>query len=315
MCELAGLFMLNELSKKFDKDNTGLYRDEGLTVFKNYNGHQNDKVRKEMIDLFKQDHLNLEIECNLKIVDYLDIMFDSTTGLFKPYNKTNNVPRYVNAKSNHPPSTLKEIPKSVSKGISSNFCNEQVFNAAAPFYDDILDQCGYSEKITFEKEQFTHERRNRGRKTIWYSHNSPFSKNVKTNIAKQFLHLLDKHFGRNHKYHKIFNRNNVKTSYSCMDNMTNIISSHNKKIPNSYNETNGKTCNCRNKSKCLLDNKCLTNKTVYKAEVETNDGINELSAEVYFGISETEFQSRYNNHTMSTGHTKIIPNFRNIFGI
>ena len=55
-------------------------------------------------------------------------------------------------------------------------------------------------------------------------------KNVKTNIAKQFLRLLDKNFVRNHKCHKIFNRKNVKTSYSCMDNVTNIISSHNKKM-------------------------------------------------------------------------------------
>ena len=31
--ELAGLFMLNELSKTFDKDNIGLYRDNGLSVF------------------------------------------------------------------------------------------------------------------------------------------------------------------------------------------------------------------------------------------------------------------------------------------
>ena len=35
------------------KDNIGLYRDDGLSVFKNYNGHQNDKVRKKMTDLFK----------------------------------------------------------------------------------------------------------------------------------------------------------------------------------------------------------------------------------------------------------------------
>ena len=86
VCVLAGLFMLNELSKKFDKDNIGLYRDNGLSLFKNHNGHQNDKVWKEMIDLFKQHHLNLEIKCNLKIVDYLDITFGLTTGLFKPYN-------------------------------------------------------------------------------------------------------------------------------------------------------------------------------------------------------------------------------------
>ena len=83
-----------------------------------------------------------------------------------------------------------------------------------------------------------------------------------------------------------------------MDNVTNIISSNNKNIINSGNKANGKTCNCRNKSNCPLDNKCLINKIVYKAEIETNNDINELSNKVYFGISETEFKSRYNNHTM-----------------
>ena len=81
--------------------------------------------------------------------------------------------------------------------------------------------------------------------------------------------------------------------------MTNIISSHNKKVTNSDNETNSKTCNCRNKTKCPSDNKCLTNKIVYKAEVETNNGISELPTKVYFGISKAEFKSRYNNHTTS----------------
>ena len=84
------------------------------------------------------------------------------------------------------------------------------------------------------KEQYTHERKNRGTNIIWY--NPPFSKIVKTNIEKKILHLLDKHFGRNHKYLKIFNCNNVKVSYSCMDNITNIISSHNKNVINSGNE-------------------------------------------------------------------------------
>ena len=236
--ELVGLFMLKELSRKFGKDSIGLYGDDGLSVFKNYNGNQNDKVRKGMIDLFKQQHLNLEIKFNLKIVDYLDITFDLTTGLFKPYNKTNNIPRYVNPKSIHPPSILKEIPKSLSKRISSSSCNEQGFNAAAPFYKNILDKCWCSEKLTFEKKQYTHERRIRGRNIIWY--NPPFSKNVKTNIAKRFLLLLDKHFGINHKYHKIFNRNIVK-SYSCTDNVKNIISGHNKRIINSGNDANDKT--------------------------------------------------------------------------
>ena len=39
----------------------------------------------------------------------------------------------------------------------------------------------------------------------------------------------------------------------------------------------------------------MTDKIVHKTETETNDGINELSAKVNFGISETEFMSEYNN--------------------
>ena len=123
-------------------------------------------------------------------------------------------------------------------------------------------------------------------------------------ILRMLLHLLDKHFDRNHKCHKIFNRNNVKYSYSCIDNIKNVISSYKKEVRNFYNKMNGKTCSCRNKNNCPLDNKCskllkLTDKIVYKAEVETNDGINELSTKVNLGISETEFTAKYNNHTMS----------------
>ena len=123
-------------------------------------------------------------------------------------------------------------------------------------------------------------------------------------IWRIFLYLLDKHFGRNHNYHKIFNRNNVKISYSCMNNIKNIISSHSRGITNFYNKINGKICNFRNKSNCSLDNKCkkmlkLSNKIVYKAEVETNNGISELSTKVNFGIRETEFKFKYNSHTMS----------------
>ena len=66
----------------------------------------------------------------------------------------------------------------------------------------------------FEKSESTTERNNRRRNTIWYQ--TPFSKNVKRNIAEQFFYLLDKYFGKNHKYFKTFNINNVKVGYSCL---------------------------------------------------------------------------------------------------
>ena len=127
-----------------------------MCEFENHNGHQNDKVREEMIDLFKQHHLNLQIKCNLNILDYLDITFDLTTGLFKPYNKTKNISRYVTAKSNHVPSILKEIPKSVSNVFRRILVMNRFSMLLHRFFNDILDKCRYSEKLTFEKEQYTH---------------------------------------------------------------------------------------------------------------------------------------------------------------
>jgi hypothetical protein len=34
ICELVGLFILNHISKKFGKENIGLYRDDGLALIK-----------------------------------------------------------------------------------------------------------------------------------------------------------------------------------------------------------------------------------------------------------------------------------------
>ena len=43
--------------------------------------------------------------------------------------------------------------------------------------------------------------------------------NVKTNVGKPFLKLLQRHFPKSHTLHKIFHRNMVKISYYCMRNI------------------------------------------------------------------------------------------------
>ena len=65
---------------------------------------------------------------------------------------------------------------------------------------------------------------------LWF--NSPFPRNVYNNICKYFVLLIQKHFLNNHKYRKIFNKNNVKISYSCMANIKSIINMHNKEVSN-----------------------------------------------------------------------------------
>ena len=81
------------------------------------------------------------------------------------------------------------------------------------------------------------DQRTKKRKVIWF--NPPYSRNVKTNIGKSFFHLLVKHFSANNKMHKIFNKNAVKVSYSCMKNMDSITSGHNHNILNSKQKSFG----------------------------------------------------------------------------
>lgn len=50
-----------------------------------------------------------------------------------------------------------------------------------------------------------------------------FSENVNTNIGHTFAALLGKHFPKNHKLKKIFNRKTIKIIYSCMNNTKEVI--------------------------------------------------------------------------------------------
>ena len=120
--------------EKLNKDNTGLSGDDGLAYFKNNNGRQNDKIKKELIKIFQTHGLKLKIKCNLKSINYLHITFDLNTGSYRPYRKSNNDSRYINAKSNHPPSILKkQIPGAIFKWISINSSNKHIFQKAAPY--------------------------------------------------------------------------------------------------------------------------------------------------------------------------------------
>ena len=101
------------------------------------------------------------------------------------------------------------------------------------------------------------ERKNknkRRRNILWF--NPPYSENIQTNIGKSFLNLLNKHFPPSHKFHKIFNKNTVKLSYSCMPNMGALISGHNKSILTKKEYNTDKPCNCKIKTQCPMNGQC-----------------------------------------------------------
>ena len=128
---------------------------------------------------------------------------------------------------------------------------------------------------------------------IWY--NPPFSKNVSTNIGRTFLKLLDTELTKEHVLHKIFNRNTVKISYSCMPNLKQNIDDHNKSIL--HNKIMPpRSCNCRVKTECPLSGKCLKESVVYQATVSTED---HNPPQTYVGLTENSFKTRYSNHKSS----------------
>ena len=85
--------------------------------------------------------------------------------------------------------------------------------------------CGFKEELKYTPSGNSFKEKNsqrtRMRKIMWF--NPPYSRSVKTNIVKNFLHLLVKHFPANNKMHKIFNKNTVKVILNPNQNHLGII--------------------------------------------------------------------------------------------
>ena len=219
------------------------------------------------------------------------------SGKYWPFCKPNNTPLYIHKDSNHPPNIIKQLPSMIEDRISSLSCDVNEFNKAKSEYNKALRQSGFDWDIKFAKKPATEPRRQRN--IIWF--NPPFNAQVKTNVGKSFLTLLGKHFPVNHKYHKLFNRNTVKLSYSCTPNVESLISKHNKKVLSSSSGSSSardpteRTCNCRVPDECPLSGHCLESAIIYKATVSSSD----QEEKFYIGATELTFKKRFNNHKQS----------------
>ena len=298
ICELVGIYILTRLATIIKKSDCGLYRDDGLVILRNVNGQQIDRTRKNIIKIFKDIGFGIDIETNSKVVDFLDITFNLNNGIYKPYKKPNDRLLYINKSSNHPPQIINQLPKIISDRLSRNSSNKEVFNTAKGEYEEALKRSGYSNfSLSFLQSSTSRVKRQPHRNIIWF--NPPYSRAVITNIAKEFLQLIDLHFPPSNKFHKIFNRNNVKVSYCCTQNVGNIIKSHNKKLINSSNH-HEQPCNCRKKEDCPLEGKCRTENIIYKCIASTSSHPDK----VYLGTAE-DFKKMYNHISPFKNETQI----------
>ena len=291
VCELVGLDILSILITDFGAANIGLYRDDGLGILRNLNKRQTDQARKKITKIFKDIGFDIEIETNLKRVNFLDITFDLHSETYKPYKKPNDKLMYINTSSNHPPQVIKQLPDSLSKRLSNNSSNERTFNESTGEYESALKESGYKTKLKYIPQQAP--KKNRQRKIVWF--NPPFNQSVETNVAKKFLKLVDKHFPRTNSLHKVFNRNNLKVSYGTTENMKQIINKHNKKVLTKKENKKTDECNCRKKEECELNGNCMRTEVIYKATAATT--IN--PEKTYIGITEGPWKYRHSVHKCS----------------
>ena len=291
VCELIGTYLLNLIGERCEKSNVGLYRDDGLAIFKNRSGPQNERTKKFIQKTFKDKGLDIVIQCNMKVVNYLDATMNLTTGTTAPYRKPDDETSYIHAHSDHPPNIIRQLPLSVEKRLSSLSSSEAIFDEAKGYYQGVLQRSGHNHVLTYNPP--TPRRRQRTRNVIWF--NPPFSKTVQTNIGKKFLQLIDTHFPPNSKFHKIFNRKTVKVSYGCMPNIGSIISGHNKNILEENKPLQRGGCNCNNRENCPLNGECLTGNLMYEGTVSSSE--ENYPDKQYVGISEPIFKTRFGNHS------------------
>ena len=73
-----------------------------------------------------------------------------------PKNLTeNDEPLYINKHSNHSPSVLRQLPKSISKWISEISSNEVIFKQSVPIYEKAVKDSAFNDKLIYIKEDTT----------------------------------------------------------------------------------------------------------------------------------------------------------------
>ena len=251
--------------------NIGLYRDDGLAAF-NGTPQEIEKIKKGICNVFCDNDLKITVEANTTKLNFLDVTLDLTSGKYYPYTKEGNIPLYVHTKSSHPPTILKNIPSQSIRGSPRYLLTKNALITLKSSIRKLSTKSGYRYNLSFNAtlNQSPRPLRNTKQNITWF--NPPYSKNMETNVGKCFPSLIDMHFPKSNPLHKIFNRNTLKLSYSCMGNIKTIISNHNKavisKSTRTYNQTK-KSYNSRKPNKCPMDGNCNVESIIYQAEVTT----------------------------------------------
>ena len=89
ICEIVGIYLLERLLPLLGKENFGLYRDDGLATVHSSSDLVLDRMRKDIISIFKSEGLSITTETNLMEINFLDVTLNIITGKYFPFRKVN----------------------------------------------------------------------------------------------------------------------------------------------------------------------------------------------------------------------------------
>ena len=311
ICEITGLYILDKLISSnigLTKENTGLYRDDGL-VATPMTPRQAENMFKKIHAVFKSEDLTVKIEGLAKSVEYLDVKMHLNTGEYEPFRKEETLPKYVNRDSNHPPAIIRNLPAMIEKRVSGLSSSQAMFDRHASFYNRALRESGYSYEIKYTAQPNQNPpKKHRERYPNKYWFNPPFNMAVATRVGEHFLKLIDKHFPKGSEFHKYFNRRTIKVSYCCCKNVASHIAQRNNKVMKSQEEGEEVLCRCKekdrtafgrlteaemdkSKNECPLPGECQAKEVVYQAIVTS--GTEKWN---YFGETSQTFRKRWSGH-------------------
>ena len=94
IADLVGIYIFDTLRRIIDPKKIGLHRYDGLIVIPESNGPKISSILPKNLRAFKLLGFKIGIMSNLKVINFLNIIFSLSENRFKPFHKDKQNPSY-----------------------------------------------------------------------------------------------------------------------------------------------------------------------------------------------------------------------------
>ena len=108
-------------------------------------------VKKNIQKWFKKHGWDIIIQCNMKLVNYLNFTFNLNDRTCKPYTKPNNKVKYIHKDLSHPASVIRQITLSIESRLPTLSFNKKIFQEAVPLYQKALQNSSYRHTLNYKR--------------------------------------------------------------------------------------------------------------------------------------------------------------------